>query len=31
VFGLMPEREVVINGVVYARVFHLDPPRRVRD
>ena len=29
--GLAPAREVVINGVVYARVFHLDPPRRVRD
>ena len=31
VFGLVPEREVWINGIVYARIFHLDPPRRVRD
>ena len=31
VFGLVPVHEVWINGVQYARIFHLDPPRRVRD
>ena len=31
VYGLVPVREVAINGLIYARVFHLDPPRRVRD
>ena len=31
VYGLVPAREFWINGVLYARVFHLDPPRRVRD
>jgi 4-amino-4-deoxy-L-arabinose transferase-like glycosyltransferase len=30
VYGLVPEREVVINGILYARVFRFDPPRRVR-
>lgn len=30
VAGLVPVREVWINGILYARVFHLDPPRRVR-
>lgn len=29
--GLVPEREVWINGILYARVFRLDPPRRIRD
>ena len=31
VYGLVPAREVVINGILYARVFHFDPPRRIRN
>jgi hypothetical protein len=30
VAGLVPEREVWINGILYARIFRIDPPRRVR-
>jgi hypothetical protein len=30
VYGLVPAHEVWINGILYARIFHLDPPRRVR-
>jgi hypothetical protein len=30
VVGLQPAYEVWINGIEYARVFHLDPPRPVR-
>jgi 4-amino-4-deoxy-L-arabinose transferase-like glycosyltransferase len=30
VVGLAPEQEVWINGILYARVFRFDPPRRVR-
>ena len=31
VYGQVPVHEVWINGVLYARVFHFEPPRRVRD
>lgn len=30
VAGLVPVHEVWINGIQYARVFRLDPPRRIR-
>jgi hypothetical protein len=29
IVGLMPVREVRINGIPYARVYHLNPPRRI--
>lgn len=29
VVGLVPVKEVKINGILYARVYHLDPPRRI--
>ena len=29
VVGLVPVKEVRINGILYARVYHLSPPRRV--
>jgi hypothetical protein len=28
--GLVPQHEVWINGILYARVYRLEPPRRVR-
>lgn len=31
VFGREPEREVWINGILYARVYRFDPPRQVRE
>ena len=31
VVGVVPEREVWINGILYARVYHFDPPQRIRD
>jgi 4-amino-4-deoxy-L-arabinose transferase-like glycosyltransferase len=31
VAGLVPVREVWINGILYARVFHFDPPRHIRE
>jgi hypothetical protein len=30
VYGLVPQHEVWINGILYARVYRLEPPRRVR-
>jgi 4-amino-4-deoxy-L-arabinose transferase-like glycosyltransferase len=29
VAGLIPVKEVRINGILYARVYHLEPPRRI--
>jgi hypothetical protein len=29
VAGLVPVKEVWVNGILYARVYHLEPPRRV--
>ncbi|MGE3270702.1 MAG: hypothetical protein AB7P40_18255, partial [Chloroflexota bacterium] len=30
VFGMAPVQEVWINGILYARVFHFNPPRRIQ-